>query len=254
MARSSGSGKKARTFPAKRDSYKPSQAEKSEARRNTKEEAVVTTANRNYTFKEVEPLNFIQGEYLDAIKHNDIVFGIGSAGTGKTFIAASYAASELFHRRIDKVILTRPNVETGRGLGFLPGTLEEKYAPYLLPFDSIFTKALGKGFYEYCLKNKDIEPTPLGFLRGTTFDNCIVLVDEAQNCSKEEMKMLLSRIGKNCKMILSGDTEQSDIPNSGLEDAVTRLDGISGIEVIEFLDEDIVRSAICKKIIMAYRD
>jgi phosphate starvation-inducible PhoH-like protein len=254
MARSSGSGKKARTFPAKRDSYKPSQAEKSEARRNTKEEAVVTTANRNYTFKEVEPLNFIQGEYLDAIKHNDIVFGIGSAGTGKTFIAASYAASELFHRRIDKVILTRPNVETGRGLGFLPGTLEEKYAPYLLPFDSIFTKALGKGFYEYCLKNKDIEPTPLGFLRGTTFDNCIVLVDEAQNCSKEEMKMLLSRIGKNCKMILSGDTEQSDIPNSGLEDAVTRLEGISGIEVIEFLDEDIVRSAICKKIIMAYRD
>ncbi len=254
MARSSGSGKKARTYPTKRDSYKPSQAEKSEARRNTKEEAVVTTANRNYTFKEVEPLNFIQGEYLDAIKHNDIVFGIGSAGTGKTFIAASYAASELFHRRIDKVILTRPNVETGRGLGFLPGTLEEKYAPYLLPFDSIFTKALGKGFYEYCLKNKDIEPTPLGFLRGTTFDNCIVLVDEAQNCSKEEMKMLLSRIGKNCKMILSGDTEQSDIPNSGLEDAVTRLEGISGIEVIEFLDEDIVRSAICKKIIMAYRD
>ena len=254
MARSSGSGKKARTYPTKRDSYKPSQAEKSEARRNTKEEAVVTTANRNYTFKEVEPLNFIQGEYLDAIKHNDIVFGIGSAGTGKTFIAASYAASELFHRRVDKVILTRPNVETGRGLGFLPGTLEEKYAPYLLPFDSIFTKALGKGFYEYCLKNKDIEPTPLGFLRGTTFDNCIVLVDEAQNCSKEEMKMLLSRIGKNCKMILSGDTEQSDIPNSGLEDAVTRLEGISGIEVIEFLDEDIVRSAICKKIIMAYRD
>ena len=254
MARNSGSGKKVRTFPAKRVSYKPSQAEKSEARRSTKEEVVHTTTNRNYTFKEVEPLNFIQGEYLDAIKHNDIVFGIGSAGTGKTFIAASYAASELFHRRVSKVILTRPNVETGRGLGFLPGTLEEKYAPYLLPFDSIFTKALGKGFYEYCLKNKDIEPTPLGFLRGTTFDDCIVLVDEAQNCSKEEMKMLLSRIGKNCKMILSGDTEQSDIPNSGLEDAVSRLEGISGIEVIEFLDEDIVRSAICKKIIMAYRD
>ena len=251
MARSSGSGKKARAYPTKRESYRPSQAEKSEARRSSKEEP---TPPKNYTFKEVEPLNFIQGEYLDAIKHNDIVFGIGSAGTGKTFIAASYAASELFHRRVEKVILTRPNVETGRGLGFLPGTLEEKYAPYLLPFDSIFNRALGKGFYEYCLKNKDIEPTPLGFLRGTTFDNCIVLVDEAQNCSKEEMKMLLSRIGKNCKMILSGDTEQSDIPDSGLEDAVNRLEGISGIEVIEFLDEDIVRSAICKKIIMAYRD
>ena len=105
-----------------------------------------------------------------------------------------------------------------------------------------------------CLKNKDIEPTPLGFLRGTTFDDCIVLVDEAQNCTREEMKMLLSRIGKGCKMIFSGDTEQSDIPDSGLEDAVNRLQGISGIETIDFLDEDIVRSAICKKIIMAYRN
>ena len=241
MARSSG--KKVRS------NSKATQDEKLTARQQG------TVHSGNYTFKEIEPLNFIQGEYLDAIKHNEIVFGIGSAGTGKTFIAASYAASELFHRRVDKVILTRPNVETGRGLGFLPGTLEEKYAPYLLPFDTIFTKSLGKGFYEYCLKSKAIEPTPLGFLRGTTFDNCIVLVDEAQNCTREEMKMLLSRIGKNCKMVLSGDTEQSDIGNdSGLEDAVNRLEGISGIEVIEFLDEDIVRSAICKKIIMAYRD
>ncbi len=205
-------------------------------------------------FKEVHPLNYIQGEYLEAIKHNDIVFGVGSAGTGKTYVAASYAASELYHRRINKIYLTRPNIETGRGLGFLPGTLEEKYAPYLLPFDTIFTKSLGKGFYEYALKNKDIEPIPLGFLRGATFDNCIVLVDEAQNCTKEEMKMMLSRIGKNCKMIFSGDTEQSDIPNSGLDDAVRRLEGIDGIEVVRFLDEDIVRSKMCKAIIMAYRN
>lgn len=205
-------------------------------------------------FKEVHPLNYIQGEYLEAIRSNDIVFGIGSAGTGKTYVAASYAASELYHRRVNKIYLTRPNIETGRGLGFLPGTLEEKYAPYLLPFDSIFTKSLGKGFYEYALKNKDIEPTPLGFLRGTTFDNCIVLVDEAQNCTKEEMKMLLSRIGKNCKMIFSGDTEQTDIPDSGLDDAVRRLQGISGIETVKFLDEDIVRSKMCKAIIMAYRN
>jgi phosphate starvation-inducible PhoH-like protein len=237
MARNPGSGKKARSSIA--------QEEKLQAR---------NTFNSNYRFKEVEPLNFIQGEYLEAIKYNDIIFGVGSAGTGKTFIAASYAASELFHKRIGKIILTRPNVGTGRGLGFLPGTLEEKYAPYLLPFDSIFNKALGKGFYEYALKNKDIEPTPLGFLRGTTFENCIVLVDEAQNCTKEEMKMILSRIGKNCKMIFSGDTEQSDIPNSGLEDAVDRLEGISGIEIIEFLDQDIVRSKMCKEIIRAYRN
>lgn len=250
MARNSG--KSSRSYPAKKQRCKLSQEEKSKARRKVDLEDEYIP---NYSFKEVEPLNFIQGEYLEAIKSNDIIFGIGSAGTGKTYIAASYAASQLFHRKVDKIILSRPNVETGRGLGFLPGTLEEKYAPYLLPFDAIFTKSLGRGFYEYCLKNKDIEPTPLGFLRGTTFDNCIVLVDEAQNCTKEEMKMLLSRIGKNCKMIFSGDTEQSDIgQDSGLEDAVNRLDGIPGVEIVEFLDEDIVRSKMCKAIIMAYRN
>jgi phosphate starvation-inducible PhoH-like protein len=241
MARNSG--KTQRSFPAKKEVVKSD-------RRAAKEEGFIP----NHSFKEVQPLNFIQGEYLEAIRNNDIIFGVGSAGTGKTYIAAAYAAGELFHRKVDKIILTRPNVETGRGLGFLPGTLDEKYAPYLLPFDSIFSKALGRGFYDYALKNKDIEPTPLGFLRGTTFENSIVLVDEAQNCTKEEMKMLLSRIGKNCKMIFSGDTEQSDIPDSGLGDAVKRLRGIGGIEIIEFLDEDIVRSKMCKAIIMAYRD
>lgn len=252
MARNSG--KSNRNFPAKKLNDRPSQEERSRLRRDKELGSIEPLFARNYTFQEVKPLNFVQGEYLEAIKYSDVIFGIGSAGTGKTFIAASYAAGELFHKRVDKVILTRPNIETGRGLGFLPGTLEEKYAPYLLPFDSIFTKALGKGFYEYCLSSKVIDPTPLGFLRGTTFENCIVLVDEAQNCTKEEMKMLLSRIGKNCKMIFSGDTEQSDIPNSGLEDAVNRLEGIEGIEVIEFLDEDIVRSKMCKQIIMAYRN
>jgi phosphate starvation-inducible PhoH-like protein len=183
-----------------------------------------TTETPSYSvpFKEVQPLNYIQGTYLEAIKENDIVFGIGSAGTGKTYIAASYAASQLYHRKVERIILTRPNVETGRGLGFLPGTLEEKYAPYLEPFDHIFTKSLGKGFYEYALKNKSIEPRPLGFMRGATFDNCIVLVDECQQATKTEFKMLLSRIGKNCKMILSGDQDQSDIVDSGLMDAVHR--------------------------------
>ena len=205
-------------------------------------------------FREVKPLNFIQGEYLRAIQENEIIFGIGSAGTGKTYIAATYAASELFHRRVDKIILTRPNVETGRGLGFLPGTLEEKYAPYLDPFDQVFSRSLGKGFYEYALKSKDIEPKPLGFMRGATFDNCIVLVDEAQNATREEMKMLLSRIGRNCKMIISGDVDQSDIPDSGLSDAVRRLEHIDGIEVIRFMDNDIVRSRMCKEIILAYKN
>jgi len=247
MARNSGKTKRSSNYSDRRNGQNDSRDYKRSA-------PVEESYHPNYNFKEVQPLNFIQGAYLEAIKSNDIIFGVGAAGTGKTYIAASYAASELFHRRVDKIILTRPNVETGRGLGFLPGTLEEKYAPYLLPFDSIFSKALGKGFYEYALKNKDIEPTPLGFLRGTTFENCIVLLDEAQNCTKEEMKMILSRIGKNCKMIISGDTEQSDIDYSGLADATNRLGRIPGVEVINFLDEDIVRSKICKQIIMAYRD
>ena len=207
-----------------------------------------------FGFKDVKPLNYIQGEYLEAIKHNEIIFGIGSAGTGKTFVAASYAAGELFHRRIQKIILTRPNVETGRGLGFLPGELDEKYAPYLDPFDQVFKRTLGAGFYEYAIKSKTIEPKPLGFMRGASFENAIILVDEVQNMTKTEFKMLLSRIGKNCKVILSGDPDQTDISDSGLTDAVNRLTGLTGIEIVRFLDEDIVRSKMCKQIIMAYRN
>lgn len=206
------------------------------------------------TFKEVKPLNFIQGEYLDAIRSSDIVFGIGSAGTGKTYVAASYAAGELYNRRINKIILTRPNVETGRGLGFLPGELDEKYAPYLQPFDQVFNRTLGSGFYEYALKSKDIEPKPLGFMRGASFENCIILVDEAQNLTKVEFKMLLSRIGKNCKVILSGDPKQTDISDSGLLDATKRLAKIPGVEVVTFRDDDIVRSPMCKQVILAYNN
>ena len=205
-------------------------------------------------FKDVKPLNTIQSIYLESIRENDITFGIGSAGTGKTYVAAAFAASQLFHKRINKIILTRPNVETGRGMGFLPGSLEEKYAPYLDPFDSVFCHTLGRGFYEYAIKNKSIDPRPLGFMRGASFDNCVVLVDEAQNATKTEFKMLLSRIGKNCKMVISGDTEQSDIPDSGLQDAVNRLRHIEGVDVVQFEDGDIVRSRMCKEIIRAYRD
>jgi phosphate starvation-inducible PhoH-like protein len=221
------------------------------ARREVKESA--NDFHSNEKFKEIHPLNYIQETYLNAIKSNTIVFGIGSAGTGKTYIAAWYAASELFHKRIDKIYLTRPNIETGRSLGFLPGSLEEKYAPYLDPFDSIFYKSLGKGFYEYVLKSKIIEPRPLGFMRGATFENSIILVDECQQMTKQEFHMLLSRIGKNTKIILSGDQNQSDIPDSGLLDAVSRLEHLDDIEIVRFLDSDIVRSKMCKQIILAYR-
>lgn len=205
-------------------------------------------------FREVKPLNYIQEAYLTAIRECDIVFGVGSAGTGKTYVAANYAAGQLFHRNIEKIILTRPNIETGASLGFLPGTLDEKYLPYLDPFESVFKKSLGGGFYDYCLKNKSIEPRPLGFMRGATFENCIVLIDECQNMTKTEFKMILSRIGRNCKMIFSGDPSQADIKNSGLDDAMDRLEGIDRIEIVEFLDSDIVRSKLCKQIILAYND
>lgn len=207
-----------------------------------------------YGFKEVKPLNFIQGDYLRAIKSSDIIFGVGSAGTGKTYVAASYAASQLFHRNVNKIILTRPNVEVGRGLGFLPGELSEKYAPYLAPFETIFSACLGKGFYEYAVRQKQIDPQPLGFLRGATFENCIVLADEMQNATKSELKMLLTRIGQNCKIIISGDPDQADIGNSGLQDAYERLQRISGVEVIRFMDDDIVRSKTCKQVIIAYKN
>lgn len=206
------------------------------------------------TFKDAHPLNWAQETYQNAIYENDIIFGIGSSGTGKTFLAATYAARELFYKRVDKIVITRPNVETGRSLGFLPGELDEKFAPYLEPFVGAFTKALGKGFYDYCIKEKTIEPKPLGFMRGATFENCILLLDEAQNITKTEFKMILSRIGKNCKVILSGDPSQVDIKDSGLEDAIRRLEGIKGVEVVRFIDDDIVRSKLCKEVILAYNE
>ena len=251
MARNSG--KSHRTFPAKK-SATPTREQRSTWREEKKSGEEIQPVPRNYTFKEVKPLNFIQGEYLDAIESNDIIFGIGSAGTGKTYIAANYAAAELFYKRVDKIILTRPNVETGRGMGFLPGELDEKYAPYLQPFEQVFSRSLGKGFYEYSLKVKDIDPKPLGFMRGASFENCIILVDEAQNLTKTEFKMLLSRIGKNCKIILSGDPKQADISDSGLLDACKRLQSVDGVQVVTFQDSDIVRSAMCKQVILAYNN
>lgn len=224
------------------------------ARREKLEQSNTQDFVSNVAFKEVKPLNYIQGTYLEAIKTNDVVFGVGSAGTGKTYIAAWYAAGELFHKRISKIIITRPAVETGPSLGHLPGTLEEKYEPYLRPFAGVFEKALGTGLYKYALGNKNIDPQPLGFMRGSSFDNSIVLIDEAQQMTKAEFKMVLSRIGKNTKIILSGDPDQTDIPNSGLLDAVKRLEGIDGIEVVRFMDEDIVRSKMCKQIIIAYKN
>ena len=200
----------------------------------------------------VQPKNLAQQLYLEAIQRADVVFGIGSAGTGKTYVAASYAAEKLFYRDVERVVVTRPNVEASRPLGYLPGELDEKYAPYLEPFEGVFVKALGRSHYENMLKNEKIVPKPLGFMRGATFDNAIVLVDECQNMTAKEFKLLLTRIGENSKVIFSGDSKQIDIPDSGLMATIERLKYIPSIEVIEFMPHDIVRSDLCKQIILEY--
>lgn len=240
--------------PARADFEKTSRKNARQSNVVAMYEKVETIQKHAPQFKRLDALNFIQGEYQEAIRNNDIVFGIGSAGTGKTTIAANYAAEQLCFKRIDKVYITRPNVESGPGVGFLPGSLEDKYAPFLQPFESAFKKSMGLGFYNYCLKSKKIEAKPLGFMRGDTFEDCVVLVDEAQNCTKKDFKLMLSRIGNNCKIIISGDNWQSDIPNSGLIDAVERLSSVADIQTVNFLDADIVRSEMCKAVIMAYRD
>jgi phosphate starvation-inducible PhoH-like protein len=204
------------------------------------------------SFQRVAPKNLSQELYLEAMEDYDVVFGIGSAGTGKTYLAAMYAAEKLHYREVKQIVVTRPNVESSRPLGFLPGELEEKYAPYLEPFAGVFTKVFGKTHYELLLKRETIAAKPLGFMRGATFDDAIVLVDECQNMTEKEFKLLLTRIGENSKVIFSGDSRQVDIPDSGLMSTIDRLKHIPEIGVVEFTPYDIVRSRLCKDIILSY--
>ena len=204
------------------------------------------------SFEPIQAKNLAQQLYLESINRADVVFGIGSAGTGKTYVAAMYAAEQLYYRDIDRIIVTRPNVEATRSMGFLPGELEEKYAPYLEPFETAFIRAFGKSHYELLRKRAKIDPRPLGYLRGATFDNAIVLVDECQNMNEKEFKLILTRIGENTKMIFSGDSRQVDVPDSGLLSTIERLKRIPSIETVEFQPDDIVRSRLCKDIIMEY--
>lgn len=207
-------------------------------------------------FPKLEPKSYRQQDYMDALNESDIVFGLGSAGTGKTYVATHYAAEQLYYKKIDKIIITRPAVEAcDEKLGFLPGTLEEKFMPYLLPYMEIFNELLGKSFTEYCLKVGAIEVVPLAFMRGRSFKDCIVLADEMENASPMQLKLLLTRIGENCKMFINGDLDQQDIQGlSGLSDAIGRTRHVEEVEVIEFTDEDIVRSGLCKKLLKAYKN
>ena len=201
-----------------------------------------------------QPITERQQDMVDAIAASTVVFAIGPAGTGKSFVAANVAASYLLADNRRRVLVTRPAVEAaGEKLGFLPGELEEKFDPYVRPVLKILEQRLGKGAVESMVKNGRITFMPLAFMRGETFDDCFVIADEAQNMTKEQMKMLLTRIGRGSVMVVDGDPMQSDIGSkSGLEDAVYRLRDVSGVSVVRFGRSDIVRHDIIQEILDAY--
>lgn len=201
----------------------------------------------------IAPLNEGQKRYFNAMKQFQLTFATGPAGTGKTWLCAAYAAQQLEAGEIDKIIITRPAVEAGESLGFLPGELEEKFDPYLQPFRDVLNERLGKSYVDLLIKRGIIEAAPLAYMRGRTFKNAFVILDEAQNTSATQMKMFLTRIGNNCRVVVNGDMAQKDVKGeSGLEDAVARLTHIPSIKHIRFVREDIVRSGLVGEIVQAY--
>jgi phosphate starvation-inducible PhoH-like protein len=184
---------------------------------------------------------------------NTLTFGVGPAGTGKTWLAATRAAQRLAAGEIERIVITRPAIEAGENLGFLPGNLDEKYEPYFRPVRDALEETLGCGTVEYMLKAGTIEVRPLAFLRGTTFKNCWVIADEMQNTTPAQMKMFLTRIGEDCRVIVNGDPLQTDIAGkSGLSDALDRLKAMKSVEFCWFTREDIVRSGLCQAIAERY--
>ena len=194
-----------------------------------------------------------QKRYIAAIKSFELVFATGPAGTGKTWICGALAAQALDQGVIDKIIITRPAVEAGESLGFLPGELEDKFDPFLQPFRDVLNERLGKSFVDYLIKTGRIEAAPLAYMRGRTFKNAYVILDEGQNTSPMQMKMFLTRIGQNCKVVVNGDMSQKDIHGkSGLDDAVARLSFIPTVKHVRFTRDDVVRSGLVGEIVKAY--
>jgi len=204
------------------------------------------------------PKTQVQSEYINVLKTNSVIVCTGPAGTGKTFCAAAYAAIELHHGRIEKIIVTRPNVGTGKSIGFFPGTIEEKMAPWVAPVTSVIKKILGEGEYECHTKHKNIEVVPLEVIRGSSWDYSIILVDESQNLTTEEIKCLATRIGKNCKLVFMGDITQADSANAFLPNPLDEFcslierHDIKGADIVEFGIDDVVRSDICGQFVRAY--
>lgn len=196
-----------------------------------------------------------QRRYIDAINKNTVVFGIGPAGTGKTFLAVAMAVRALRQKQVSRIILTRPAIEAGEKLGFLPGDLQSKIDPYLRPlYDALF-EMMGAENYQRLLEKGSIEIAPLAYMRGRTLDDSFIILDEAQNATPEQMKMFLTRLGFNSKAIITGDLTQTDLPHgqkSGLATAVGILDGVEDIAIHAFTDKDVVRHKLVQRIILAY--
>ncbi len=203
----------------------------------------------------IGPRSPTQATYIDALMKHELVFGIGPAGTGKTYLAVAVAVQMLLQKRVDRIILSRPAVEAGERLGFLPGDLKEKIDPYLRPlYDARYDTLPGDQVVRE-IESGEIEVAPLAFMRGRTLANSFVILDEAQNTTPVQMKMFLTRLGENSRMAITGDPSQVDLPlgaKSGLKDALETLGGIEGIGVVRFTDADVVRHPLVTRVVKAY--
>src|SRR5579883_1785015 len=210
---------------------------------------------RNFGKKVLAPKSVNQRRYLEAIERNDMVFGVGPAGTGKTYLAVAMGVSALVNKQVSRIILTRPAVEAGERLGFLPGTLQEKVDPYLRPLYDALYDMLENDRVEKLLERNVIEVAPIAFMRGRTLNDSFIILDEAQNSTPEQMKMILTRQGFNSKMVVNGDITQIDLPTglrSGLIEVIDVLRGIEGIGFVHFDERDVVRHSLVQKIVKAY--
>src|SRR5215469_3618172 len=216
---------------------------------------VSTTKQLQVGKRNVTPKTLNQKLYLEAIEKNDMVFGIGPAGTGKTYLAVSMAVRALLDKRINRIVLTRPAVEAGERLGFLPGTLQEKIDPYLKPLYDALYDMLDVERVDRSLERGVIEIAPIAFMRGRTLNDAFVILDEAQNTTSEQMKMFLTRIGYGSKAVITGDVTQVDLPlgkMSGLIEARNVISGVEGISFIHFDERDVVRHPLVQRIVRAY--
>ncbi len=204
---------------------------------------------------QVAPKTATQAKYLDALARCELVFGLGPAGTGKTFLAVAHGAGLLLRGEVDRLVVSRPAVEAGERLGFLPGDLTEKVDPYMAPVWEALTDILGAEQLRRRREKGEIEVAPIAFLRGRTLAHAYIIVDEAQNATRLQMKMVLTRLGEGAKMVVTGDPSQIDLVNpndSGLPHAVGLLEGVKGIDVVRFSSEDVVRHPLVARIVQAY--